>query len=74
MRIKLIIDRIAISIITNITNINGTDPLSDTFTTGNFSTLAPFLVIMLIISGGAIYIAGRAIYVNNILPQGVKIM
>lgn len=40
MRIKLIIARIAISIITNITNINGTDPLSDTFTTDNFSTLS----------------------------------
>ena len=41
MRITLIIARIAISIITNITNINGTDPLSDTFTTDNFFNIIP---------------------------------
>ena len=72
MRITLIIARIAISIITNITNINGTDPLSDTFTTDNFSILAPFLVIMLIICGGAIYTAGRSIYINNLPENNVN--
>lgn len=61
---SLIIARIAISNITNITT-----PLAgnvtDTTDNGNFSTLAPFLVIILIIGVGVVYTAGNAIYMSN---------